>query len=148
MVGGLGVVGPVARRRSLRANVCLWPVVQGPLLYDRKDAVCLHVLCGSDNAEPVKVLEWCCLLQQTRVIGWLCRSNAQMACRMAWNARITLQLCDLWSCRHTRAQPQGNFRLHHVIHFLSIIFFCDCFRLLNAKLRCIHTACSRNYQSP
>ena len=95
MVGGLGVVGPVARRRSLRANVCLWPVVQGPLLYARKDAVCLHVLCGSDNAEPVKVLEWCCLLQQTRAIGWLGRSNAQMACRMAWNARITLQLSSI-----------------------------------------------------
>ena len=68
MAGGLGVVGPVARRQSLRANVCLWPVVQGPLLYARKDAVCLHVLCGSDNADALEVLERCCLLQQSRVV--------------------------------------------------------------------------------
>jgi hypothetical protein len=68
MVGGMVVVRPVARIRYLRAIVCLWSVVQGSLLYARKDAVCLHVLCGSDNADALEVLEWCCLLQQSRVV--------------------------------------------------------------------------------
>ena len=59
------------------------------------------VLCGSDAAVAVHVLQWCCPVQQSLHMVRVGRDNAQQACLAARRARVALRLSVIRACRHT-----------------------------------------------